>query len=559
MIPFDAIPDAVLMVDADGFITRVNRELTDLFGYSPAELIGQPIEILLPASMRERHVPLRRVFQQNPRTRPMAGRAPLQARRKDGTEFPVEIMLSPLDQVHVLAVIRDTTTARDMSDRLRQLAYSDTLTGLPNRAALMRDVEELMQTSSPAGPTPMSVALFDLDSFKEINDTMGHSNGDSLLRGVVDRWSSVLAEGVRLYRLVGDEFVVLTTNSRDPREIARICHAMLQVLESAFEIAGMVVFVSASVGMALAPTDGLDGETLVANADLALYKAKRTGRGSAAFFDNTLRADAQARKELDTRLRQAYLNGELELHFQPQVRLADGTVVGSEALLRWNQGRTLVGPGAFIDMLATSPIARGVGRWILRTACQNATSWRGASWGVNRVSVNLFPIQFHDPSFVDEVKEVLAETGLPPDGLELEITENIILTSNATTRVAVDELRRLGVQLALDDFGTGYASLSLLTQMPLTRIKIDQSFIRGLPDDPHSIVLVRALITMAHAFGLTVIAEGVETAAQATFLRDEGCDEAQGFLFARPQPAAVFEASLINRPEEVPSKPARRS
>jgi diguanylate cyclase (GGDEF)-like protein/PAS domain S-box-containing protein len=559
MIPFDAIPDAVLMVDADGFITRVNRDLTDLFGYSPAELIGQPIEILLPASMRERHVPLRRVFQQNPRKRPMADRAPLQARRKDGTEFPVEIMLSPLNHVHVLAVIRDTTTARDMSDRLRQLAYSDTLTGLPNRAALMRDVEELMQTSSPAGPTPMSVALFDLDSFKEINDTMGHSNGDSLLRGVVDRWSSVLAEGVRLYRLVGDEFVVLTTNSRDPREIARICHAMLQVLESAFEIAGVVVFVSASVGMALAPTDGLDGETLVANADLALYKAKRTGRGSAAFFDNTLRADAQARKELDTRLRQAYLNGELELHFQPQVRLADGTVVGSEALLRWNQGRTLVGPGAFIDMLATSPIARGVGRWILRTACQNATSWRGASWGVNRVSVNLFPIQFHDPSFVDEVKEVLAETGLPPDGLELEITENIILTSNATTRVAVDELRRLGVQLALDDFGTGYASLSLLTQMPLTRIKIDQSFIRGLPDDPHSIVLVRALITMAHAFGLTVIAEGVETAAQATFLRDEGCDEAQGFLFARPQPAAVFEASLINRPEEVPSKPARRS
>jgi diguanylate cyclase (GGDEF)-like protein len=456
-------------------------------------------------------------------------------------------MLSPLDQVHVLAVIRDTTTARDMSDRLRQLAYSDTLTGLPNRAALMRDVEELMQTSSPAGPTPMSVALFDLDSFKEINDTMGHSSGDSLLRGVVDRWSSVLAEGVRLYRLVGDEFVVLTTNSRDPREIARICHAMLQVLESAFEIAGVVVFVSASVGMALAPTDGLDGETLVANADLALYKAKRTGRGSAAFFDNTLRADAQARKELDTRLRQAYLNGELELHFQPQVRLADGTVVGSEALLRWNQGRTLVGPGAFIDMLATSPIARGVGRWILRTACQNATSWRGASWGVNRVSVNLFPIQFHDPSFVDEVKEVFAETGLPPDGLELEITENIILTSNATTRVAVDELRRLGVQLALDDFGTGYASLSLLTQMPLTRIKIDQSFIRGLPDDPHSIVLVRALITMAHAFGLTVIAEGVETAAQATFLRDEGCDEAPGI--------PVRKATAGSRVRSFPDQP----
>jgi EAL domain-containing protein (putative c-di-GMP-specific phosphodiesterase class I) len=221
------------------------------------------------------------------------------------------------------------------------------------------------------------------------------------------------------------------------------------------------------------------------------------------------------------------------------------------------KGECSSAPGAFIDMLATSPIARSVGRWILRTACQNAASWRSAELRVDRVSVNLFPIQFHDPSFVDEVKDVLAETGLPPEGLELEITENIILTSNAATRAAVEELRRLGVRLALDDFGTGYASLSLLTQLPLTRIKIDQSFIRGLPDDPQLVVLVRSLITIAHGFGLTVIAEGVETAAQAAFLRNEGCDEAQGFLFARPQPAAVFEASLGNRPDDVSATPTR--
>jgi EAL domain-containing protein (putative c-di-GMP-specific phosphodiesterase class I) len=239
------------------------------------------------------------------------------------------------------------------------------------------------------------------------------------------------------------------------------------------------------------------------------------------------------------------------------VRLADEAIVGCEALLRWNQGRTVVGPGAFIDMLATSPIARPVGRWILRTACQNAASWRAARRGVNRVSVNLFPVQFHDPSFVDEVRDVLAETGLPPNCLELEITENIILTRNATTEAAVNALRELGLQLALDDFGTGYASLSLLTQLPLSRIKIDQSFIRGLPGDSKLTVLVRSLITMAHGFGLAVIAEGVETAAQAAFLREEGCDEAQGFLFARPAPSSVFEEALSNR-SDAQATPARR-
>ncbi len=471
MIPFDALPDAVIIVDADGLITRVNAELNELFGYSSIELVGQPIEILLPAEMRQRHIPLREAFQKAPATRPMAARSRLQGRRKDGSEFPVEIMLSPLDQVQVLGVIRDTTAAREMSDRLQQLAYDDALTGLSNRTALNRDLKRLLYRPSDNGPASMAVALLDLDSFKEINDTMGHSSGDELLKCVVERWRNVLGAGPSLYRLGGDEFLLLVT-SGDPREIVRLSKVMQQALETPFEIAETVIFVSVSVGIAVAPSDGSDGETLIGNA----------------------------------------------------------------------------------DMLATSPIALPVGRWILRTACEYAASWRRAGLLPSRVSVNLFPVQFHDPSFVDDVREVLAETALEPNCLELELTENIVLTSNTTTRASVARLRELGVQFALDDFGTGYASLSLLTELPLTRIKIDRTFIRGLPEESKSIVLVRSLITMAHGFGMTVIAEGVETAAQATFLRNERCDEAQGFLFARPQSAAMFETTLGARADAVPGQ-----
>jgi EAL domain-containing protein (putative c-di-GMP-specific phosphodiesterase class I) len=226
------------------------------------------------------------------------------------------------------------------------------------------------------------------------------------------------------------------------------------------------------------------------------------------------------------------------------VRLADARVVGSEALLRWNQGRTIVAPGAFIGVLAASPIAAAVGSWILRTACETAASWRSKGLRPTRVGVNLFPSQFHDPSFVTELERILADTGLPPDSLELEITENIALSCNAATLAPLRKLRELGVRIAFDDFGTGYASLSFLTQMPLTHIKIDQSFVRGLPDDHKLVAIVRSLIAMAHNVGLTVIAEGVETVSQAKFLRSEGCDEAQGFLFAKALPASAYETLL---------------
>jgi EAL domain-containing protein (putative c-di-GMP-specific phosphodiesterase class I) len=323
---------------------------------------------------------------------------------------------------------------------------------------------------------------------------------------------------------------------------------MLQQLETPFDIGGTTAFVSASAGIAIAPADGADTEELIANVDIALYKAKSIGRGRYAFFLNALRADAQARRDLDTKLRRAHLQGEFELYFQPQVRLLDGEIVGAEALLRWNQGRSLVAPGAFIEMLAASPISTSVGRWILRTACEAAASWRRPGEPPIRVSVNLFASQYYDPSLVAEVEQVLADTGLAPECLELEITENIALGENTAPIEPLRKLRDLGVRIALDDFGTGYASLNFLTLMPLTGIKIDQSFVRGLPDDPKMVSIVRSLIAMANNLGLTVVAEGVETTDQMQFLQAENCDEAQGFLFAKPLPAAVFAALVESRP-----------
>jgi diguanylate cyclase (GGDEF)-like protein/PAS domain S-box-containing protein len=545
-VSFDLIPDAIVTVDRAGIIRQVNSQLTAMFGYQAGELIGQPIEILLPERARQRHVHLRTAFQLSPTMRPMGGGPELRGCRKDGSEFPVDIMLSSLSAADglVLAVIRDTTASKVLSEKLRRLAYSDSLTSLPNRSALYRELEKVLE-GDPATPiAPTSIALFDLDGFKEVNDTMGHSCGDQLLKEVALRWTAIVGEGPRIYRLGGDEFVVLVSNCGDPRRIAEIAKTMLQALEKPFEIAGAVVFISASAGIAVAPADGADTEELIANVDMALYNAKANGRGSFVFFHNALRADVHARRELELKLRQAYAQGELELYFQPQVRLADAAVVGSEALLRWNQGRTIVAPGAFIEMLAASPIATAVGGWILRTACETAASWRSRGLRPTRVAVNLFPSQFHSPSFVAELEEVLAATGLPPDSLEVEITENIALHRNAATLAPLRRLRDLGVHIALDDFGTGYASLSFLTQMPLTRIKIDQSFVRGLPNDHKLVAIVRSLIAMAHNLGLGVIAEGVETVAQAKFLRSEGCDEAQGFLFAKPLTASAFEALL---------------
>jgi EAL domain-containing protein (putative c-di-GMP-specific phosphodiesterase class I) len=320
---------------------------------------------------------------------------------------------------------------------------------------------------------------------------------------------------------------------------------VLKRLAEKFEISEHQLFIGASAGIAIAPADGADIEELMSNADLALYDAKSAGGNAYRLFVPFMRAKTIARRGLDMELRRASADKEFELFFQPQVRASDGAVVGAEALLRWRHPeRGILAPGAFIEALSESPVVLEVGRWILRSACEQAAAWRTAGHLPLRMGVNLFAAQFHGKTLINDVEAALSHSGLSADTLEIEITENIVLGEQEETLEALRTLRARGVKLAFDDFGTGYASLSYLARYPLTRLKIDQTFVRKIADKytPADVAIVRSIIVMAHNLGLEVVAEGVETATQAAFLRAEKCDELQGYLYAKPLPAADFEA-----------------
>lgn len=536
---FNLLPDALITVDNAGLICDVNPQCCAMFGYEAEELTNQPVEILVPDSARKTHAAKRRAYQATPAVRPMGNGNNLHGRRKDGTEFPVDIMIAPIGigGKAALAVIRDTTASRNAQEKFKLLAHTDPLTGLGNRTALYNDLNAQLQDRQALDLAPLAIALFDLDGFKEVNDTLGHSAGDTLLRIAAERAKHVIDSDVRIYRLGGDELVVTIEGCGDPARAIDIVRRLIEVTAQPFDLDQQQAFVTVSAGVAFAPEDGQTVDELLANVDLALYRSKALGGNTHTCFTPAFRAEALARRALGLKLRQAFAEDRFEIFFQPTVRLADRSVVGAEALLRWRENGRLIAPAAFIDALAASSLALELGDWIVRTACAQAAAWNQPGDSLIRIGVNLFSNQFNDPAFADRIEGLLAEHSLPPGALQLEITETIALDNSAAVRARLRRLLDAGLSLALDDFGTGHASLSFLSRAPLTHIKIDQSFVRGLPDDKRLTSIVRALVDMAHGLGLTVTAEGVETEAQAVFLREIGCDEAQGFLFSRALPA----------------------
>jgi len=478
--------------------------------------------------------------------------------RKDGSLVDVRVAAAPMYNLdgtirNVAWVYEDITGRKKAEEQLRRLAHYDQLTGLPNRLSLQKELGRLL--SGEHGNRPTSIALFDLDGFKDVNDTLGHSTGDEMLIEVGHRLIGVaeIRSDVGLVsRLGGDEFVAIVPGTGDPLVVGEIVETMLKRLSEPYIINDHVLHINASAGVAIAPNDGANVDELIANADLALYHAKSEGGRICRFFLPVLRAQAQARRGLDLELRRAFAENEFELYFQPQIRLADEAVVGAEALLRWRHPeRGILLPGAFIETLAESAIAPEVGRWIIRTACEKTAAWRAMGLPLSRVAVNLFPSQAHDDNLVHEVDDALRETRLPAEILELEITEYAAF-NHADPSGPLLKLHERGVKLAFDDFGTGYASLSYLTRFPVSRIKIDRSFVGKINRDAQDAAIVRSLIAMAHNLNLGVIAEGVETSQQAEFLRNENCEEAQGFLYAKPLPAEEFEAYLRTRRLAVP-------
>jgi diguanylate cyclase (GGDEF)-like protein/PAS domain S-box-containing protein len=540
---FETSLDLILVTDRTGIFGRVSPSSLTTLGYLPEEMIGHNgAEFIYPEDIEgtRREMQLARTGQhtRNFETRYV---------HKSGRIVPLAWsgVWSEPEQKHFFFG-RDMTERKAAEEQLRQLAHFDQLTGLPNRVSLRDDIGKLLKGRAGDPVRPMTIAMLDLDGFKDVNDTLGQPVGDRLLQEVARRLTS-LSGGIRVYRLSEDEFVLLLENCGDPLVATGVMETVQNRLTGQIDLDGHQLFITASVGIVIAPAHGTDAGDLLANADLALHDAKASGGRSCRVYVPTLRARAKHRRELDSELRRACANQEFVLHFQPQVRSSDGAITGAEALLRWHHPeRGILAPGAFIDALCKSAVAIETGRWILMTACKTAASLRAKGLPSVRMGVNLFPAQFRNGSLLQDVEHALFESGLPPDALELEITENIALGREDGTLSQLKELRARGVGIAFDDFGTGYASLSYLTRYPLTRIKIDRSFIQkiGPQSAAEDTAIVRSIIVMGRNLGLEVIAEGVETIAQADFLKGEGCPELQGFLFSKPLPAHAFEHYL---------------
>ena len=538
---FEQNAAGVCVTEASGEIVDCNLTFSTMLGYPRQELIGR--------NAGELYV----------RT---AERADILSLLRDSTTLnSVEVELLKKDGQSIWVLTNITlagdsihTTVVDISDRKRaeeQIefhAYHDVLTHLPNRKLF---TDRLTHSLSRARRSSKSLAVMfvDLDHFKSINDTLGHEAGDELLLEMAHRLRANVRDDDTVARLGGDEFTIILAELRHPEDAVSVAEKLIKAVEQPLTIAGTSIEVSASIGIALFPDDGSDAESLLRNADSAMYRAKEAGRNTYQLCTDDMKRRAVERLSLETRLRRAITEGQLVLHYQPQVSLTSGMVIGVEALVRWNDPeRGLVHPSAFIPMAEESRLILPLGEWVLHTACTQMRAWVDAGIEIPLMAVNLSLRQFQQYDIVQSVRRVLAETGLDAGALELEITETAAMQNAETTVEVLQALRELGVSIAIDDFGTGYSSLNYLKRFPITAVKIDRAFIRDLATSDGDAAIVSAVVGIARALKLRVIAEGVETEEQLSFLRRRSCDAAQGYLFSRPVSAAMLPERLMEHP-----------
>ena len=535
----DATQDGMLCIDAKGIITFVNTAALELFGYAAEDMLGQTLDLIMPERFRSAHAHgVARIAGGAPSK--LQGKAvELSALRRSGEEFPVELSICSWHDRHgtyMGAALRDISERKQRDLRLHRLAHHDPLTGLANRLQL----DEALATSYDTNAA-VAVLLLDLDGFKSLNDSLGHAAGDALLQTLAVRLQTALEGSAIVARIGGDEFAVVLAGIADPAQVRGCAETILSAIETPCRILGHSVRVEMSIGAAIGPHDGDDGEELVASADLALYRAKTEIGSCFRLYEPSMRYAIAAKRALRDELIRAFDRGEFVLHYQPQVRIDTGSLIGAEALLRWHHPeRGLLLPGAFMGALDDHILASHVGNWVLDEACRQAAAWRNAGLEPLRMAVNLFAAQLSDGNLPSFTAKVLACHGLRPAELELEITESIALQNDERLLRPLREVRALGVGLAFDDFGTGFASLSTLKRVPLTTLKIDRSFVRCVLDDPHDAAVIAAMVDMGRRLDLDVIAEGIETAEQETRLTELGCNIGQGFHYGRGTPADMF-------------------
>jgi diguanylate cyclase (GGDEF)-like protein len=445
----------------------------------------------------------------------------------------------------VLAIARDITEVAEHRDRVQQLAFCDPLTGLPNRTLFNERFGAAITEARQSGRV-IALLILDLDHFKDINDSLGHAAGDNLLLQVSQRLSASLDQNMTLARLGGDEFAIVVSGIGGRADAVPIADRARTALAAPFIIHGKEIFASASIGIALYPGDGDAPDDLFARADVAMYDAKRNGRGGIRFYVQELSGKAARRLALGTSLHSALVDGELELFFQPKVRLADSAVIGAEALLRWRHPELgLLTPDAFIGIAEDTGLIVEIGRWVLKTACAHAVAWNAGRAEPLKIAVNLSSRQFTQNDLVGDVRGALEETGCHPEWLECEITESLILRDELAVHIALAELSEIGISIAIDDFGTGQSALAYLNRFHVDVLKIDRSFVDGAEHDPRKAELVKAFISIAAALEMETVAEGIETIEQAALLQAFGCGIGQGYLLGRPVAVHAFERRFI--------------
>ena len=444
----------------------------------------------------------------------------------------ISVIHQPMENGGWVATHEDITDRRKAEARIRHMARHDALTDLPNRILFKEQVEDAFRRV-PRGEH-LALLCIDLDNFKYVNDTLGHPIGDLLLESVAERLRGSLREQDTVARFGGDEFAIIQVGVEQPAGATTLAQRVIDALSAPFDLAGHQIVIGASIGIAIAPMDGIDADQLLKNGDMALYRAKAEGRGTSRFFELEMDMRMQARRALELDMRKAFMHGEFELYYQPVINVRTNEITTCEALLRWHHpARGMVPPSEFIPLAEDIGLIVPIGEWVLRTACSDAMSWPSDI----RVAVNLSPVQFKSKRLLESVITALSVSKLSPDRLELEITEGVLLVEHETTLAVLHQLRAYGVRIAMDDFGTGYSSLSYLRSFPFDKIKIDRSFIRNISSDQSSLAIIRAVTGLSASLGMSTTAEGVETSDQLERIRAEGCDEVQGFLFSKAKPA----------------------
>jgi len=542
---FENTQDGIIITDVDTNIISVNPAFEHITGYSAGEAIGKKLSFIHSKKQSEKFY---QDMWQEINNRGF-WRGELWNQRKNGSSFPQWLTISAVKNdsgqtLSYVSVFSDISAIKKSEQRLTWMAYHDPLTNLANRTLFSERLGHGIARASRDN-TLLAVIFLDFDNFKHINDSMGHKTGDEFLIGVAKRLNGILRESDTLARFGGDEFTLLIENYKCLSEINNITQKITQSFKKPFIVDGNEIYISISMGISIFPNNGNDADTLLRNADSAMYRAKKSGGGCLNFYTSELTESARKRILVETGIRKAIKNNELQLHFQPQFDALNNELIGAEALVRWHSpDMGEMSPGLFIPIAEESSVINELGAWVMEEACKQTARWMKMNFNSFRIAVNISVRQIQQTDFVKQVMDILESTGLPGDKLELEVTEGVVL--HAAETQCLRRLRERGISISIDDFGTGYSSLSYLRDLPVDRLKIDQSFVRDIGRNQRDEAIVRAVIAMGHAHGLEITAEGVEEFEQQEFLRNEGCNELQGYLLGKPMPANKFERQLAN-------------